>query len=457
MRPRKKERFGKVPRKPKILPANRADFTYGDLVYWHLFRYGTRPSGDPSATIGRPWSIRRAAGEIKVEEHTIRNWMNGKRLPNNSGPLARAIFGENPKWEKARAELEEKLVAGWLLRNKKADDATAPATNTAESANADSNDEADDIAREDKELDAGDAEEKESASERSPAALILYGDDTGTSSIGSEPVAESAPAEGKGTTRPRVTPLSALVTSIALLLAAFVWQRLPSRPAEPPAKPSTETTKDEPHSVATPAEIAGQNHPALRPKEALPAPVAAPPTPPPPPQLTEEEKRAAEDKRIALAAVEARKVAYDAAARQSTIDAARRDQDEQARQRTQRDRGADARNVAGTGFSLRGNTSIAGQSIGYVLSETVADCAVACLRDNECDGFSYFRDQPASPLRKGRTCYRYKAPLTFSAHGSYTSGIRMPDGTRDFAAPTAAATTADPPVRFASNTKCAPY
>jgi hypothetical protein len=431
-----------VPRKPKILPANRADFTFGDLVYWHLFRYGTRPNGKPSAKIGRPWQLSRAAGEIKVDVRTIRYWINGDSLPDNSGPLAKALFGNNSDWDNARVELEEKLEAAWLLRDKKADDATAPVTDTAESANADSNDEADDIASEDKELDAGDAEEKESASERSPAALILYGDDTGTSGIGSEPVAESAPAEGKGTNRPRVTPLSALVTSIALLLAAFVWQRLPSRPAMPPAKQSTETTKtDEPHSVAKPIKMAAPiPPPAIKleePPAKLPVPVAVPPkvaaptapppaSPSPPQPPTEEELRTAEQRRIDEKKIADRMAAHDREMRKRDEEARRLDAANGQDGMAQRQREQDARTAAGMGYTLRENTSAPGSGYRNLLTANVLECARACTSEN-CDAFGYYRDQYGPGSRQPRYCYLFKKPFTPENHSGYTFGERVAD------------------------------
>ena len=79
--------------------------------------------------------------------------------------------------------------------------------------------------------------------------------------------------------------------------------------------------------------------------------------------------------------------------------------------------------MAGVGFRLLENQSAAGDSLGPVYTETVADCALACLRVG-CDGFAFPADPPTPKLR---TCYRYKAPLTFYAHGTFRAGKRIED------------------------------
>jgi hypothetical protein len=68
--------------------------------------------------------------------------------------------------------------------------------------------------------------------------------------------------------------------------------------------------------------------------------------------------------------------------------------------------------------------TVTGQSIGYVLTPTIAECAIACTKDN-CDPFAYRAYDAISSQSKGRTCYRYKAPLSFSANASYASGQRI--------------------------------
>ncbi|MEI9803510.1 MAG: hypothetical protein WDN48_02305 [Pseudolabrys sp.] len=248
-----------MPRKPKILPAERADFTYGDLVYWHLIQYGTRPNGDPSAAAGRPWQIKRVAGEIGIEEKTIRNWINDKNLPDESGPLAKVIFGDNPKWDTHRLELQQKCEAGWRAKNALRD-AAAKSGNQP-------------------------APEAEAAPATEPEGADSEADDTGIEQTPEEAQQveayrnlvkqESAPPYSGAphvTDRPlRSKPLAALVTAIALLLGAFVWHRLPSRPVESPAKPNTEAAKnDTPPVVKKPIELAAPN-PLPAPRSVTPA------------------------------------------------------------------------------------------------------------------------------------------------------------------------------------------
>jgi hypothetical protein len=89
----------------KKLPANRADYTIGDLVYWHVLVYGTRPKGNPSAKVGRPWDLDSLAHLLGLEERTLRNWMSGKTRPTKLGLLADELFGNNELFDEWRLEL----------------------------------------------------------------------------------------------------------------------------------------------------------------------------------------------------------------------------------------------------------------------------------------------------------------------------------------------------------------
>ncbi len=46
-----------MPRKIKRLPTHPADYTFGDLLWWHLFEFGTRPTVDPSDQTGERWNL----------------------------------------------------------------------------------------------------------------------------------------------------------------------------------------------------------------------------------------------------------------------------------------------------------------------------------------------------------------------------------------------------------------
>jgi hypothetical protein len=98
-----------MPRLVKSLPDNRADCTFGDLVYWHLFRYGTRPDGNPSAKIGRVWGLKRASDELGISERALRYWINDKHLPDSTSGFERVIFGNSALFDDWRLELVDAL------------------------------------------------------------------------------------------------------------------------------------------------------------------------------------------------------------------------------------------------------------------------------------------------------------------------------------------------------------
>ncbi|MEA2992803.1 MAG: hypothetical protein QOD40_1723, partial [Alphaproteobacteria bacterium] len=91
----------------KKLPDNRADYSFSDLVYWHLLRYGTRPKGNPSAKVGRPWSLHNLAKLLDLDERTLRNWISGKSRPTDMEALADELFGDNELFDEWRFELFE--------------------------------------------------------------------------------------------------------------------------------------------------------------------------------------------------------------------------------------------------------------------------------------------------------------------------------------------------------------
>lgn len=104
-----REESRKVPRITKTLPPLRADYSFGDLVYWHLFVYGTRPTGNPDAKIGRVWDQGAFCQLIDVTDRTLRNWIFDKHLPDNITALEDELFGNNPLFDDWRLELAEAL------------------------------------------------------------------------------------------------------------------------------------------------------------------------------------------------------------------------------------------------------------------------------------------------------------------------------------------------------------
>ena len=98
-----------MPRIVKSLPENRADCSFGDLVYWHLFVHGTRPDGDPSAKIGRLWGLKDASAKLGISERALRYWLADKHLPDSITALERVIFGDSRLFDDWRLELVEAL------------------------------------------------------------------------------------------------------------------------------------------------------------------------------------------------------------------------------------------------------------------------------------------------------------------------------------------------------------
>ncbi|HEX3861122.1 MAG TPA: PAN domain-containing protein [Stellaceae bacterium] len=90
----------------KDLPPDRADWTFGDLVYWHFFRYGTRPTGNPERPQGRKWNRGKVCSELKISDRTLRNWIGDKTRPRKEFPvLLEELFGANAAYDSWRKEL----------------------------------------------------------------------------------------------------------------------------------------------------------------------------------------------------------------------------------------------------------------------------------------------------------------------------------------------------------------
>ncbi|MSP01419.1 MAG: tetratricopeptide repeat protein [Acetobacteraceae bacterium] len=71
-------------------PGDRAQWTFGRLLGWHLTR-GTRPGGSLDRP-GRKWSAPRFAGAIGVNDRTVRNWLNDANLPADTDTIERVLF-----------------------------------------------------------------------------------------------------------------------------------------------------------------------------------------------------------------------------------------------------------------------------------------------------------------------------------------------------------------------------
>lgn len=412
-----------MPRISKKLPPNRADYSFGDLVYWHLFIYGTRPDGDPSAKAGRTWDASAIGELIGISDRTLRNWINDKHLPDRIGELEQELFGDNRAWDDARLELAE------ALRRTRDRKRGKPAAGTSSSPGIASPALLPDISGEE-EPETSPADDGKSSEKPDAKGKFLViserqrGAETGDEAPGNDPnpggKLSGSPrrTEDHGHRRRNIAALA--VTGLTVALGMFVWaQRPPSGPtsASLPSAPSSGPVG------SPPPETGGKS--------------AVPQTEAPLPPRTEEEQRADAERRIREQTVEALKKAHDRDMREREEEAKRLDREgpSGAAARVQRDREWNARMVAGMGFRLLEYSTVTGISMGHVPTETVYDCALSCLAD-KCDAFAWFRDERPGGAR---TCFRYKDPVTFYDHPGYTAGKKTSSGSG----------SAVPPVRLA--------
>jgi hypothetical protein len=400
-----------LPKKSKAIPENRAEWSFGEAVFWHFFVFGTRPTGKPTDKVGRIWGPKDAAKALGISVRGFWNWVDDSHLPYDTTALERALFDKSPLFDAWRIELQRTLRE---TRDGKARKPEPP---------------------------------PEYKTGRSLVPVVTgqavtlyhspeYDDDTvfGSENFGKDhanragggKIALLPPILAYVVTTVQNRPLArkgtAVVAGITLLLGVVTSARLFN--SNDPPQPKQETS--------TP----------ITPLPQMPTSTVAPPVSPPPVQpasrpLTEQEQRAAEDRRIQERGIAARQAAFDADLKRKNDEAIRLDREAADAAKAQRDREGTGRSLAGLGFTVRENNTVSGHSIGYVLAETLADCAIACMKDG-CEAFAYRFTDAIGPNSRGRACYRYKAPFTLSANPSYTAGERLKE-------PAPAMATAPPP------------
>ena len=456
-----REKTGKVPRIVKELPPKRADFSFGDLVYWHLFVYGTTAKGDPAAKIGRPWDLGGFCKLIGITQKTLRNWVGDKHLPDDTVDLETELFGSNPVFDDWRLELQQALRAtrARKARDKMQGAKIVGASNLPVSSDP-SSDEPSGRGAADQNLpmrfgtDVAVTNANEPEQGDGPDDEIWHVPASWTSdpidTSGEVAIIEPEILHATGTRR-RIRRAPVLVAGVALLLGIYGWARTsPSSTSDAPVvrgpdKPQPPKKADEANDNAARQKAAQEEQDrqeAERKRAASNTTKEA--------QPSEAEKRVAAEKRVQEQTIAALKTAHDAETKAAEQDAIRRDREQQAAASAQRDREWNARQIAGMGYRALENTSVTGSSIGQVLAETETDCALACLRD-KCDGYAYKKDEPLIAGRKGRACYRYKEPLTFFAHSSYTAGKRTVDAATGEKIAETQIVPADAPVQVAQN------
>jgi hypothetical protein len=419
-----------MPRITKALPESRPDYSFGDLVYWHLFKFGTRPSIDPSATVGRVWEGDAICTLLGITDRTLRNWIFDRHLPDSIVDLCRELFGDNKSWDHARLELQERLEqarASKARRTAPRAEATpqTPGQPRPGSGEAGS-------PRPDDPLHFLRAEPSGQQHDQGPSPEPTGREEASASQDenAARPLVLTAPPGPRPPLSQKAShSIAVFLTIFAGLIAWFQPSRLPERPRSPPPKPVAEvrppkplaTTEKkvelQPPSIASPPPQAAQ--PAQPPSDAKPEK----PVQPPPPAPTEEEVRAAEQRRLAEKLVAARQAAHDLEVKRREQEAIRRDNEAREVNAAQRERETDTRMAAGLGYRLRENTAIAAQGFTHLSTSNVEDCLLACER-NSCDAFAYYRDHYPRGLGKARVCYLYRKPYVTYANQGYVLGER---------------------------------
>lgn len=303
-----------MPRLTKALPENRADYTFGDLVYWHLFRYGTRPTGDPADEAGRIWEPDAVCTLLEITDRTLRNWIFEKNLPDSVVPLSNLFFGNNGKWDRHRLELQEKFEQGWARRRRK----TAGIFSLLRPEPA--RDAADDTTGEAPPEDAVPLEAQEG----------LDSADTGVNTSGEAPAEDAVPSEsqdepesdtsatsdnaeddasGKGRALIVLSPIAlrderahsdpsrrkavtSLVAGLALLLGVFAWMKTLTDNHRPPTQIRSDKSSPTPTPPAAPSPETSPQKEARRPEPPAPLPSPTPQAPTPDQKTTTPQQQA---------------------------------------------------------------------------------------------------------------------------------------------------------------------
>lgn len=435
-----------MPRIRKVLPDNRADYSFGDLVYWHLFKYGTRPSGDPSNKAGRVWKAEAICALLDITDKTLRNWINDKHLPDSITDLCRELFGDNKRWDDARLELQDKLEQGRPKRKRK-DRKTAASTSAGRllalllppAKPGPSNSSGPQV--------PGEAQPQKSNAGQGGEASTAGSGQSGPSRFHAPDIVQPIPLREKfGGARPRQAA-GLLVAALTLFAGAYALtqsrhaersgtqppKRMAEAPRPDPTAPKVVTERKEsgPKAGAT---AATQQSPAAPKPDPTIRPTPIPPVigegdirpvqPSRPP--TEAERRAAEERRIEEEHFKARRAAHDLEMRRRDEEAVRRDTEVDGSAVVQRARDQDAGLAAGMGYRLSEHRSVDGSAFANMLVESVSACALACTRQS-CDAFGFYREQYGPHARRPRYCYLFRKPFDVGGHPGYVLGERADD------------------------------
>jgi hypothetical protein len=90
-----------------LIPAlsnDRAQWSFGDLLNFHLFVHGTRPGGTTEEASQR-WRLVEFADAVGTHPNVVRNWLDNKNLPVELLPIEPALFGDQRHYNEWRVQL----------------------------------------------------------------------------------------------------------------------------------------------------------------------------------------------------------------------------------------------------------------------------------------------------------------------------------------------------------------
>jgi hypothetical protein len=399
-----------MPRLVKSLPENRADCSFGDLVYWHLFSYGTRPDGNPSAKIGRVWALRRASAELGISERALRYWINDKHLPDSTSGFERVIFGNSPLFDDWRLELVEALRKTRLGNAAKASASSGKPPAKPLSGGAV-------VPFDSSPPDPEDEEPEESESEEAEYEIVpvqhVFKDEPVRNSRGEIVVPPPEILHATGKPRPAQAPRRARNAAIAVvgvttLLGLYAWAS--NRPKE--TYILTELGKKEDKS----------------PVPATPTPASKDPQQAPAPSPAEKARREADDRAEVQRQAQLKATRDAVETRKNEQEAAARALNEKLKILAQADGDLCKQKLQGLdvpGFTLKCDTLIPfGKMLGSVpVSQTASslgDCAARCRKVKDCVAFSF----DAGAHVGSASCYLTGSIPGYNAAPNWIAGTR---------------------------------
>jgi hypothetical protein len=297
-----------MPKKTKSIPVNRADWTFGDAVWWHFFIHGTGPGGSQDSATGAVWAPQKAANALGCSVRTLWNWVDNDPPPYDTTALERVLFGESSHYDQWREELR-RLLADARARPKSPQQKPTGRAVAVYTMEYDDRADPDIIDAEFDEIPSPSSEnignDREKSGEEAKTATVL--------------LRLRQSAERPKASAGRLT-FRAVVAGMLVLLGVYLWARWPGGD-DKSKKPDTQTVTVEPKPI--PSGPRAEPHPPANAEPPKPEPTipTVSPAPEQPKGPTEQELAAA------------RKAAADAEARRREQEAAQRAEEQAAAER----------------------------------------------------------------------------------------------------------------------------